>query len=354
MKEKTNKIIFPIPEIEEKLGYRFKNKKMLLQAFTRSSYSAEEKRDEDNEVLEFIGDSIVGMLVVKTLTSRYASNTDPFETDGNRSYCCELDERELSELKIEFVRRSSLAAAIGALGLERYLLTGKGDIKNNIIEQESVKEDLFEALVGAVAKDCDWNMEIIEKTVNNLLDVEAILEHGRKGDPDYVGKLEDWLKRHGVETEIEVLESNICKNLKYMARVDLGMDMLYHKAYGFANTEGGAKLMAARRALDFIKRQSKRTYEVFHAVGNPDRERAINQLQELYQKKIIPEPKYVFTKQGIAETGNPQWKCSCTIGDIYDSNGGYVCASKIEAKKATAFEALNYLLGRDLSQLFMQ
>ena len=61
---------------------------------------------------------------------------------------------------------------------------GKSDILGNIQNQASVKEDLLEAIVGAVAIDCHWDMNILEKLVTEVIDIESILEYGKNNEED--------------------------------------------------------------------------------------------------------------------------------------------------------------------------
>ena len=161
-------------EAEKIIGYEFKNKALLVQAFTRRSYSEENFGAEHNEVLEFIGDSLLGALVVKRLSSRYrvtSTQSEPHASDfddilvehgmdpilAHGAYRSELDEDELSRFKIALVRSESLAAATERAGLEKFLLMSRGDEKSGVREERSVKEDLFESIVGAVAIDSGWS-----------------------------------------------------------------------------------------------------------------------------------------------------------------------------------------------------
>ena len=357
MKNTENK--FDATSIEKKIGYHFKNRFLLEQAFTRSSYSREDLNSEDNEVLEFIGDSIVGPIVVKQLVTHYQIGSSIEEQIQSliptvrRDFKCELDEAELSTLKIELVQRSSLARSTERFGLEEYLRLGKGDIVGNVKEQASVKEDLLEAIVGAVAIDSGWDMCILEELVKRLIDIEDLLENGGSHEEDYEKILNDWFAQKG-KSLIFKEAAPICKNLKYAFCVDLGIDMLNYSAYGYGITENGARRMAAKRAVRFIEQTSDRASAIINAVGYPDLNRAVNQLQELYQKKLIPEPVYVFSKLGASSTGNPEWECVCTIEGIVEDSGGYICSSKNEAKKQIAFEVLNYLIGKDLKSLFIE
>ena len=345
-------------EVEEKLGYIFKKKELLEQAFTRSSYAEENFGAHDNEVLEFIGDTVIGNVVVKKLIKRYqrsykyaketASGFEFWEFFG-----CEYDEGELSKLKIGLVQRSSLAAATDRLELGQYLRMGKGDIANKVGEQASVKEDLLEAIVGAVAIDSDWDSELLEALVVRLINIDKIFEEGNEDEEDYEQALQKWSRHYrGHFSKFE--EVSPINDFKYGVKVNLGRAMLDYDAYGYGNTEKGARRMASRRALDFIAQTEAMAKAVFDAVGEPDHNKAINQLQELYQKKIIPEPKYTFEKCGVSDSGNPIWSCECSIEGFYESCGGYECDSKKEAKKHIAYDALAYLVGIDISRIFLE
>ena len=214
---------FNTTEIEKKLGYTFKNKRLLMQAFTRSSYSAEHIDEPDNEVLEFIGDSVLGMLVAKRLATRYKhAEISPERIQAFRAYCeangpggypegsafeSELDEDEMSQLKIALVKRASLAAATAEAGLEVYLRMGKSDLASEVWKQDSVKEDLFEAIIGAVAMDSDWNMHTLEALVCRLLRIDDKLEYGFKEEPDYEADLARWAASTQTDIAFKAVES---------------------------------------------------------------------------------------------------------------------------------------------------
>ena len=155
---------FDIDRIEEILGYIFKNKELLKQSFTRRSYSVENS-GENNEVLEFIGDNVLDMVVVKNLTGVFDSGI------SQGQFKSLYNENALTELKKKLVERKKLARRIEELDLAKYLIMGKGEIKNNAQEEVSVKEDLFEAIIGGVALDTAWDFCKIEKVVKNLLSI---------------------------------------------------------------------------------------------------------------------------------------------------------------------------------------
>lgn len=344
---------FPIAMIEEKIGYSFKNKGLLLQAFTRSSYAEENSISVDNERLEFIGDSVLGVIIVKLLALRYRRPNFNFyqSIEYQNSFVCELDESELSELKINFVKKSSLAEVIGELGLENHLRMSNGDISQKIYEEASVKEDLLEAIIGAIAIDSDWNMATLECVVDKLINIDKRLEEGFSDEPNYEEKLKEWFTIKKMELVFNKEYSEIM-DLDYCYSVDLGIDFLDENICGYGKTPKEARRMLARRAVKFMETCEIRAAKVFTTIGEIDFDRAVNQLQELYQKKVIPEPVYTFEKVGLSDNGNPLWECVCTIPGILGNNGGYIECSKSDAKKRAAFDALNYLVGRNFAALF--
>jgi ribonuclease-3 len=112
--------------------------------------------------------------------------------------------------------------------------------------------------------------------------------------------------------------------------------------YGNGSTKREARMMAARKAYEDLDRRGMLILPI-DEVGYPDRDRAINQLQELYQKGFIAEPKYVF-KETYDRGGNPLWRCECHVADqdiyCYDDY-----TSKISVKQEAAYEMLCHVLG---------
>ena len=158
--------------IQDQIGYQFKNLDLLQQAFVRRSYS-QENGGEDNEVLEFIGDRALDIVVVKYLADTYggfAREYEDFDADDDYDeFYCAYDESELSKIKQSLVCRKNLAKCIEKLELEEFLIMGESDVQQQIWKQDSVKEDLFEAIVGAVTLDSQWNFDQIEDAVKIML-----------------------------------------------------------------------------------------------------------------------------------------------------------------------------------------
>lgn len=93
-----------LDEVQKKIGYWFNNTDLLLQAFTRSSYSTQ-YGGENNEVLEFLGDKVLDFYVVKVISDRFGfvkSQSDYYDKENdNDEYCivAHKDEADFTELK---------------------------------------------------------------------------------------------------------------------------------------------------------------------------------------------------------------------------------------------------------------
>lgn len=158
--------------IEKKIAYQFKHTKLFIQIFIRKSFSSENPDYEDNEVLEFYGDQLVNTVMTKWLYDSYSTKLDP-RTD--EFYYSKKNEAELSKIRALYVSKTTLAHCIDLLDLNDFLLLGNSDEKNEVRKNEKVRCDLFEAIIGAIAVDSNWNFEKIEnscKTIWNILNFE--------------------------------------------------------------------------------------------------------------------------------------------------------------------------------------
>ena len=162
-----------IPEIERAIGYTFKDKSLLRQAFTRTSYCNEKNyrgRDNysSNEVLEFFGDSVLSTAIISVLldkkTERYRHGIKTALTEG-----------DMSNIRSKLSDKRNLSRSMAVLGLHKLLMMGEGDEKLGISEEASVMEDLFESIVGAVYIDCEMSMPTVIGVVKSMLDVDEYL-----------------------------------------------------------------------------------------------------------------------------------------------------------------------------------
>lgn len=128
-----------IPQFEKRIRYRFKNKNILLQALTHSSYAYENQQDieSDNETMEFLGDSVLGLIIADYL---YLTHSD-------------LSEGELSKLKSTAANTNSLSDFGKKIKLDKTILLGKGEEKSGGRKKKTILAGGFEALVAAIYLD---------------------------------------------------------------------------------------------------------------------------------------------------------------------------------------------------------
>ena len=128
-----------ISAIENKIGYAFKDRSLLMLAFVHRSFVNENRLvTQHNERLEFLGDSVLGMLISDYLY-RYLPSSTP--------------EGELSYLRSRLVEASSCVTYVQSLNVTSYVLLGKGERMNDGRGRESILADLFEAIIGAIYLD---------------------------------------------------------------------------------------------------------------------------------------------------------------------------------------------------------
>lgn len=203
-------------EVQRKINYEFDNIYLLLQAFTRSSYSTQ-YGGENNEVLEFLGDRILDFYVVKVIADRFGftksqSNYYDEESDFDE-YCiiAHKDESDFTELKKEIVSNKTLARRIDKLGFAKYMFMGDSDIDNHVEKQEKVKADLFEAILGAVAIDSNWNPDCLQNAVESMLQIDDFLDDVDTEEP----RPDKFKKENAINTLKELAEHGRCSVPKY-------------------------------------------------------------------------------------------------------------------------------------------
>ena len=127
--------------LEQRLGYRFRDRSLLLEALTHSSYANELKARRQtavcNERLEFLGDSVLSIVVSEFLFKKYGK----------------LPEGELTQRRAALVRSHALASYARSIHLGEHLLLGRGEEKGNGREKQSTLENAFEALLAAIYLD---------------------------------------------------------------------------------------------------------------------------------------------------------------------------------------------------------
>ncbi len=221
-------MIFLLSEVQEKLGYNFKNVEVLRQCFTHPSYYAGKDEDSNYERYEFLGDSVLGYVVADYIFKNNAKN-----------------EGVMTEIKKNIVSSKPLALAMKKLGVEEYML------KNERLKiTDSMRENLFEAIIGGIY--VDGGLKEAKKFIeNNLLKIVA--KSGLKEVKDNKSKLNEFSsKNHMGAVKYEVISKKGKDNLPtFKVRVKIGNAVL---AEGVGNSKKNAEQMAAEKALLKLKK----------------------------------------------------------------------------------------------------
>lgn len=347
---------FNYEAIENQIGYPFTNRELIKQAFTRRSYS-EEHGGENNEVLEFYGDKVLELIVGKLFSewfgeiqenNRQQTRNDilivnSFEPKGE--YHSDYNEGELTEFRKLLVSRQTLAQRIYDLDLESYLRLGKGDEKNGARDKDSVKEDLFEAILGAVAIDSRWDIKKMQDAVEVMLCPGQFLF-----DENHVRDITQWtIDEYGCVPETcfdryrhpyAFLQAPVPN---YFARCECYLTL---GEYEFSFHATGDSRAEARDNVFRFAYQHLKEKGLLHSIKDeieePSEAMAINQLEILSRCGYFDLPKYKYTETHDKD-GNPKWQVTCMING-FDKVFNATSTSKKAAKKKTAFKMLNYIL----------
>ena len=160
---------FPYAEIEEKIGYVFKNKSLLKQAFIHSTY-ANAFGGEDNERMEYLGDAVLQLVVTEWQYLRKKKASEGVLTRDRQSY----------------VREESLAKAVEALGLEKYLLVSGGSAN---VGRKTVSS-IFETVLAAIYLDDGYQSAKAFVVENAGLDNEF-------SSVNYKGLAQEYMQKRG-------------------------------------------------------------------------------------------------------------------------------------------------------------
>lgn len=128
-----------LSEFEKIIDYKFKNKKLLEQALSHSSYINEARRNhiENNERLEFLGDAVLELVISEYIYIKYTN----------------MPEGELTKFRASIVCEPTLAQQAKKLKIGKYIMLGKGEKTTGGDGRDSILADAFEAVIGAVYLD---------------------------------------------------------------------------------------------------------------------------------------------------------------------------------------------------------
>lgn len=220
-------------EIEQSIGYTFKNKELLKKALTHTSY-AYENRIESNEKLEFLGDSILEFISSKYLFKNYPK----------------LKEGEMTKVRAAVVCEKSLYKVAKMHNFSDFLYLGRSEKKTGGENRPAILADSVEAVIAAIY--LDGGITKAEKFIVENLKYEIAVATKHVGDKDYKTVLQEKLQVHGeVRIEYKITKEIGPDHDKYFeAEVSLNGRVL---AKGEGKSKKEAHMEAAKKALENLK-----------------------------------------------------------------------------------------------------
>lgn len=220
--------------LEARLDYKFNNIRLLKNALIHSSYANEVRGNtHSNERLEFLGDSVLSVIVAEHIYNKYPN----------------MPEGELTKMRAALVCEKSLCVFSRELGIGEYLLLGNGEDKNGGRERSSILADAFEAVLASIY--IDGGMTAAKNLVLNT--VLRDLEHHPEDDvfKDYKTVLQEIIQRNPEESVSYILidEKGPDHDKIFTVEVHLNSNVI---GRGTGKSKKQAEQMAACQALKLM------------------------------------------------------------------------------------------------------
>ena len=230
-------------------------------------------------------------------------------------------------------------------------------------------EDLFEAILGAIAIDSNWDMDKMQGAVETMLAPEIVLSSNE--EDDYYSMIQEWcaVKENriplfrfyernytsdswdGISQTFYLndlinftshLESNrlTAHNIRFHCYMKVSNDLPPFRGFGRTHIE--ARRNVCKLAYDYLCKKGL-WLSIRDEIDNPNKDDAINQLEILARRGYFSIPTYDF-EQTYDQNGNPVWKSICHIAEKKETFFA-VSSSKKDAKKTAAYQMLQFVLG---------
>ena len=220
-----------IKDLETAIGYRFRNVQLLQNALTHSSYANERWHNSllSNERLEFLGDSVLGMLVAE-----YLYKTFPDRPEG-----------ELTRMRADMVCEHTLATVANRIGLGDHLLLGHGEERLGGRSRESILADATESVIAACF--LDGGLTAAEQFVKQYILVEVPVS--RPNNMDYKTALQELVqqRKNQVLSYTLVGQSGPDHDKQFDVEVSLNGNVV---GSGSGRSKKRAEQMAAKAAME--------------------------------------------------------------------------------------------------------
>ncbi len=217
---------------EKKINYTFKNKELLETALTHSSYANEQRGGAVcNERLEFLGDSVLSIIVSDYLYNNFS-----------------LPEGRLTKLRASLVCEKTLCRFSRSLQVGQFLKLGRGERATGGADRDSLLADAFEAILAAIY--LDGGMEPAKKHVMRFV-LEELRHMEHENFKDYKTELQEVIQRNPEENLHYVLtgQSGPDHNKQFTVEVRLNSNVI---GVGTGHSKKAAEQAAACKALELM------------------------------------------------------------------------------------------------------
>jgi ribonuclease-3 len=219
--------------LQAQLGYRFRTPHLFSDALTHKSFQHEHSGGQSvhNERLEFLGDSVLGLVIAETL----------FLEDGL------LNEAEMSKMKSYLVNKVVLYEIAAGLSLGEYVMLGRGEEATGGRQKRSILADTLEALLGAVFLDSDY--DTVKALILRLYRERIRGVIAKKDGYDFKSELQERCQAaFGTLPEYRIVKQEGEEHRKVFTAEVYVKEILFGRGTG--KTKKEAQMLAAEKALD--------------------------------------------------------------------------------------------------------
>lgn len=230
-----------IADVENRIGYRFEDTNLLVEALTHRSILGELEPGEEKityERLEFLGDSVLSLVTSDYLLRRYPGE----------------DEGQLTKKKSLLVSQGVLSRKAEEIGIKEHIIVSENASRSGVAEQESVQTATLEALIGAIY--LDGGLEVARRFIERfiLMDIDEYLEH--RDYINYKSLLQERTQSEFRSYPLYRIESTTGPEHSKIFVVKVMIDRVVY-GRGRGRSKKDAEQMAAKEALDRLNRDGE-------------------------------------------------------------------------------------------------
>ena len=314
-----------ILNIEKIIQYKFNNPALLQQAFDFEP--GDENDPRSNGILRIVGKRAVNYALTALLMGYYgqANELEPFKTTIGNTVIYDL----LDNLTSQDIYRIS----VNVLGLTDYVESFTG---GELVDSD---RKLFEAIIGAISLDSNWNLNVISNVVSFMLDVEYWLNYGFENiDSHPTIKLFNYC----VETAqpMPTYTYKRVKDQKGNIYIKCSLTMQNLEFVGMGGNHSESRLLAAQAAYKYLN-ENNLTSQIVKDAGDYSLENAMDTLDNLTLKGYFSFPDY----QTIEKNGG--FLTICMIDEVENKFKAFDQDKKV-AKNKAAYKMLLHVLGQEV------